>query len=268
MSILRKIRLTRPRSAATARCTSHRHGAAEADPGTVETAPTGLRMRRRINRRQFTLSGVVMATEMTVRSIGKPALGHDVWSNAPYLDSEVPALSRIRHNLVLDVEHLRYGDLPGLVAWRANVDRLRTLDGVRQLAAVNDFVNDAITYVEDRQQYGVSDYWALLSETVLRGQGDCEDIAIAKLQTLAYLGWDLSHLALLVGRLSFPNGGVITHAVGACLHDLVPPFDPVLLCNVERRLHRGSERSDFRLVYAAIAIANQPAWLVTQTHNT
>ena len=210
---------------------------------------------------------MTIAAPLTLGSVHKRVLGRDIWFGAPGLDSQVPELSRIRHNLILDVEHLRNADLPGLAAWRARAERLRSLEGIYQLAAVNDFVNNAITYVDDWQHYQISDHWALLSETVLDGQGDCEDIAIAKLETLAYLGWDPGRLALLIGRLSFPNGDVLPHAVGACFDDIEPPFDPVILGNVDRRMHRESDRSDFSLAYAAIAVEDKPEWLVTHTRS-
>ena len=56
------------------------------------------------------------------------------------------------------------------------------------LAAVNSWTNARVRYVEDSAGYGRADYWADASRTLRRGTGDCEDIAIAKMQLLAALG--------------------------------------------------------------------------------
>ncbi len=68
------------------------------------------------------------------------------------------------------------------------------------LAAVNSWANARIRYVEDRDLYGQDDYWAGATTTLRRGAGDCEDIAIAKLQLLAALGVSRSDMFLTITR--------------------------------------------------------------------
>lgn len=68
------------------------------------------------------------------------------------------------------------------------------------LAAVNGWTNAKIRYVEDRELYGKADYWANASETLRRGAGDCEDIAIAKMQLLAALGVHRDAMYLTIAR--------------------------------------------------------------------
>jgi predicted transglutaminase-like cysteine proteinase len=68
------------------------------------------------------------------------------------------------------------------------------------LAAVNSWTNAKIRYVEDRDLYGKADYWASASETLRRGAGDCEDIAIAKMQLLAALGVHRDAMYLTIAR--------------------------------------------------------------------
>lgn len=68
------------------------------------------------------------------------------------------------------------------------------------LAAVNSWANTRIRYVEDRDLYGQADYWASASLTLSRRAGDCEDIAIAKMQLLAALGVPRSDMYLTVAR--------------------------------------------------------------------
>ena len=188
-----------------------------------------------------------------------------VWFKSAVLDERQPELERIRHNLILDVDHLRTGDVSGLDEWRGSIEPFRSLRGVELLGAVNDFVNDRIAYDTDWDHYHVTDHWAVLSETVSEGRGDCEDTAIAKLESLVHLGWEPELLALMIGHLTMPDGQVAPHAVGACLHDLDPPFDPVILGNVDRELHFASERSDFEVAYAAVVVEHRPEWVVAYT---
>lgn len=68
------------------------------------------------------------------------------------------------------------------------------------LAAVNSWTNARVRYVEDRALYGRADYWASAETTLRRGAGDCEDIAIAKLQLLAALGVSRSDMFLTITR--------------------------------------------------------------------
>ena len=63
------------------------------------------------------------------------------------------------------------------------------LGEVERLEAVNRYVNDRVTFVDDRKQYGQADVWSAAAETLSRGRGDCEDYAIAKLQMLRRAGF-------------------------------------------------------------------------------
>jgi len=73
-------------------------------------------------------------------------------------------------------------------------------DGKRLLAAVNTYANRRIRYVEDRALYGRPDYWANAAATLAKGAGDCEDIAIAKMQLLAAAGVPRSDMFLTIAR--------------------------------------------------------------------
>src|SRR5690554_4511884 len=56
-----------------------------------------------------------------------------------------------------------------------------------KLEKVNDFFN-AVKYGNDKDIYGVSDYWANPFEFLAKDKGDCEDYVIAKFLALEYLG--------------------------------------------------------------------------------
>ncbi len=68
------------------------------------------------------------------------------------------------------------------------------------LAAVNTWANTKIRYVEDRELYGQADRWATAGETLRRRAGDCEDIAIVKMQLLASQGVSREDMQLVIAR--------------------------------------------------------------------
>ena len=69
---------------------------------------------------------------------------------------------------------------------------------VQRLEAVNRYVNDRVTFVDDRKQYGRADVWSAAAETLRRGRGDCEDYAIAKLQMLRRAGFADRNMYLVI----------------------------------------------------------------------
>jgi predicted transglutaminase-like cysteine proteinase len=109
------------------------------------------------------------------------------------------------------------------------------------IAAVNAWTNARVRYVEDRVQYGQADYWAKASYTLERREGDCEDIAIAKLQLLAAMGIPRSDLYLTIARDLARNAD---HAL------LVVRFEGRfwLLDNATDQLLDASESYDYRPV--------------------
>lgn len=71
------------------------------------------------------------------------------------------------------------------------------LDSVEQ---VNAWTNRRIRYVEDAKLFGTADHWAEAGATLRRRAGDCEDIAIVKMQLLAGLGVPRSDMYLTIAR--------------------------------------------------------------------
>ncbi len=91
--------------------------------------------------------------------------------------------------------------LPGLDGpWARVEQQARALSERDQLRLVNAYVNHAIVFTDDARLYRVSDYWATAAESLRRGQGDCEDYAIAKMQLLRALGVPSDHLYMVVAR--------------------------------------------------------------------
>ena len=59
------------------------------------------------------------------------------------------------------------------------LQKLQTADTKTKLEKVNDFFN-SVKYSDDKDIYGINDYWASPYEFLARDRGDCEDYAIAK----------------------------------------------------------------------------------------
>lgn len=67
---------------------------------------------------------------------------------------------------------------------------------LEKIKAVNAYYNK-IRYIEDKNNFGKSDYWQTPDEFVSRG-GDCEDFAIAKYAALKAMGFSESQLRLAI----------------------------------------------------------------------
>jgi hypothetical protein len=84
----------------------------------------------------------------------------------------------------------RYGNagVASVIAWRDLLTSSVGQPETAKLKQVNDFFNRKIRFGEDSVIWGVPDYWATPLETLGRGEGDCEDFAIAKYMTLKLMG--------------------------------------------------------------------------------
>jgi predicted transglutaminase-like cysteine proteinase len=73
-------------------------------------------------------------------------------------------------------------------------------DGLETLRSINAWVNDRIEYVEDNDLFARADFWAGAKKTLKLGQGDCEDIALTKMQLLAAAGFPRQDMILTIAR--------------------------------------------------------------------
>ena len=76
-----------------------------------------------------------------------------------------------------------------------------TPDLVSKLQLINTAVNRAIGYQSDHVLYGVTDYWAKPSETLIRGKGGCEDFAILKMSVLQEAGISIDSMSFVLLRV-------------------------------------------------------------------
>ena len=77
-----------------------------------------------------------------------------------------------------------------------------SLDPVAKLRMIQDAVNQRVHWAHDLDNMGVADFWANAGETLRRGTGDSEDIAIVKMQVLKAAGFSPKDLYISVGRHS------------------------------------------------------------------
>ena len=76
------------------------------------------------------------------------------------------------------------------------------LDPIAKLRLVQQEISDSVHWSHDLDNMGVADFWANAGETLRRGTGDAEDIAIAKMQVLKAAGFDPRDLYISIGRHS------------------------------------------------------------------
>jgi len=76
----------------------------------------------------------------------------------------------------------------------------RTSNDFSALVAVNAWVNQAITFTEDRKLFSRADFWAGAGTTLRLRRGDCEDIALTKMQLLAAAGIPREDMILTLAR--------------------------------------------------------------------
>ena len=102
-------------------------------------------------------------------------------------------------------------------------------------------VNRRVRWTHDLDNMGVADFWANAGETLRRGTGDSEDIAIVKMQVLKAAGFSPKDLYISIGRHNVRGAHVVLLARTAGFfyvlddtnHDLMTPaqhgrFTPIM----------------------------------------
>lgn len=146
----------------------------------------------------------------------------------------------------------RQSAAPAWTAWRELIDSLRrewVLNGGLNdhvvLAAVNAFWN-RIPFVEDRDHWGVEDYWASPAETLLSNGADCEDYVIGKYYTLIEIGVAPQNLRITHATLKDSN---LAHMVLAYYPRAKVGADALILDNLTQAIVPTSRRTDLLPVY-------------------
>lgn len=83
------------------------------------------------------------------------------------------------------------------------------LGPLAKLRLVQHEVNRRVRWTHDLDNMGVADFWANAGETLRRGTGDSEDIAIVKMQVLKAAGFSPKDLYLSIGRHNVRGAHVV-----------------------------------------------------------
>jgi predicted transglutaminase-like cysteine proteinase len=137
----------------------------------------------------------------------------------------------------------KFRDWQKLAADTAKVD-----DPDQQVKKVNEFWNRRLSFTEDKDAWGESDYWATPMESLGHGKGDCEDFAIAKYFTLLAAGMDMSQLRLIYVKAKMGGATTQAHMVLAFYSD--PEAEPEILDNLVGEIRPASRRPDLTPVFS------------------
>ncbi len=126
----------------------------------------------------------------------------------------------------------------------------RALDEAERLPVVNQYFNRRILFRDDVEAWGQADYWASPLESLERGQGDCEDFAIAKYFSLLAVDVPQAKLRLVYVRAQIggPGGPAQAHMVLA--YYPAPGAEPLILDNLITDVRPASRRPDLQPVFS------------------
>ena len=123
-------------------------------------------------------------------------------------------------------------------------------DETTLLAEINDFFNRRVVFTDDLTAWGQNDYWASPLETLEKGQGDCEDYAIAKYFSLLAAGVPVAKLRLVYVRAIIGGPGGVSQAHMVLAWYAQPGAEPLILDNLIGELRPASKRPDLTPVFS------------------
>ena len=130
-------------------------------------------------------------------------------------------------------------------AWQRLLATQKQLSEVQRLQVVNQFFNHQIRYAEDIDVWHVEDYWATPIEMLWKGQGDCEDYAIAKYFSLRHLGIPADKL-----RITYVKALVQNRAHMVLTYYSSPQAMPLVLDSLMDEIKFANQRQDLLPVYS------------------
>ena len=156
----------------------------------------------------------------------------------PVVDDMFPRWVSVR--TYLNGEHPGDSAMAELTAWaRSITDQPVTT----KLRAINQRVNNLLSYASDSELWHQNDYWETPDEAVQRGAADCEGFAILKMYLAKEAGIPLDQMAILVGSLGYARE---PHALlGAKVGQVVVTLD-----NKRGSIVALNNRTDFTPIYS------------------
>lgn len=135
--------------------------------------------------------------QVTSAVLRVPASDEGIHSNRPDVFGTV-ALRVDRTPLDARWHAVEHAPVTGSAARFAQT--FRHASALKQLEAVNWYVNGRVQFEDDYRHFGRADVWSSADDTLRSGRGDCEDYAIAKMQMLRAAGFPDHDLYLVVLR--------------------------------------------------------------------
>jgi len=125
----------------------------------------------------------------------------------------------------------------------------RAADDLVRLDLINRFFNQRIAFRPDAEVWAVEDHWTSPLEVLARGQGDCEDYAIAKFASLRAAGVARERLRLVYVRARLPGQPEDQpHMVLAYHAEL--GAEPLVLDNLQTEILPAGQRPDLTPVFS------------------
>lgn len=146
----------------------------------------------------------------------------------------------------------RYGNTgaASVIAWRDMLTRSAAQPEAAKLRLVNEFFNRKIRFDDDSKVWGMADYWATPLEVMGRGEGDCEDFAIAKYMTLKLMGVPSAKMQLtyVKARIGGPQSTLVQAHMVLSYYP-APEDEPLVLDNLISDIRPASRRPDLTTVF-------------------
>ena len=162
------------------------------------------------------------------------------------------AIASVEIDRLLLLASQRYGDsgAAAVMAWRDLLTQAASQPDAAKLRRVNDFFNRRTRFGEDSDIWGKQDYWATPLEVLGRGQGDCEDFAIAKYVTLKLLGIPSEKLRLtyVKARIGGPQSTLVQAHMVLSYYP-APNDEPLVLDSLISDIRPASRRPDLITIF-------------------
>lgn len=116
---------------------------------------------------------------------------------------------------------------------------------------VNAFFNKHVRFRNDIDIWQQQDYWATPKETMQKGQGDCEDFAIAKYVVLLKMNVPMDKLRLIYVRAR--TGGEYGNTSQAHMvlgYYSSPDAEPLILDNLLSEIYPAHRRTDLTPIFS------------------
>ena len=162
------------------------------------------------------------------------------------------AIAGVELDRMLLLASQRYGNTgaASVMAWRDLLVNSAGQPEADKLKRVNEFFNRKIRFGEDSLIWGVQDYWATPLEVLGRGEGDCEDFAIAKYMTLKLMGIPSAKMRLtyVKARIGGPQSTMVQAHMVLSYYQ-APEDEPLVLDNLISDIRPASRRPDLTTVF-------------------